>query len=196
MKTINFLKKARLSVTFASAILIMGSCEHQDQMNSNETAEVGNDEKFDKNKQEKDAQFLVKAAESNLKQIQLGQLARQKGTTPDVKELGKIMESEHSKSLNELETLAKNKMVTIPTSLTNDARDDYNDLNEKSGNDFDKAYADMMVSEHKNVIEDYEDASDNSYDSDIKNWASGSLSNLRKHHEHSVKCQEKIDKTQ
>jgi putative membrane protein len=193
MKKINYIKKALLPVTFVAAILIMASCGYNQKPNDTKViAEERNDEKFDNYKQEKDAQFLVNAAEINLEQIQLGQLAQQNGRTAQVKELGKMMEDAHTKSLNDLTALAKSKMITIPSSSTDNAQDAYKELNEKSDNDFDKAYVDLMVSEHKDAIEAFEDASTDSNDSDIKNWATVSLPGLRSHLNHSVDLQNNL----
>ncbi|MCA1758790.1 MAG: DUF4142 domain-containing protein, partial [Bacteroidales bacterium] len=176
MKKFTFVKKVMMQATLVALVLLVASCGYnQKPKDTKEVAEERNDEKFDNNKKENDAQFLVNAAEINLEQIQLGQLAQQNGGTAEVKELGKMMEDAHTKSLNELKALAKSKMITIPTSSTNDAQDAYKDLNEKSGNDFDKAYADMMVSEHEDTIETFEDASEDSNDNEIKNWARASL---------------------
>lgn len=156
-----------------------------------DVAEEQNDEKFDSNQQEKDAQFVVNAAEMNIEEIQLGQLAQQKGSSSHVKELGKMMVEMHTKSQNDLATLANNKFVSIPTSPTDDAMKSYDKLNEKSGTDFDKAYADMMVDKHKDAIKTFEKASSDCEDMDIKNWATTSLPDLRAHLDYSLDCQEK-----
>jgi putative membrane protein len=51
-------------------------------------------------------------------QIQLGQLAQQRGQTTHVKELGKKMEDAYTKSQRDLTALANSKRITIPTSQT------------------------------------------------------------------------------
>jgi putative membrane protein len=178
-KTSNF-KKTVLFVAFVTSIFIMVSCGHnQKAKDARDVAEELSIAKSDKNEQEKDAQFLVNAAGINLEQIQLGQLAQQKGETRHVKELGKIMEDTHTKSLSDLRVLAKSKMITIPNSPTNYAMEVYKKLNEESGNEFDIAYADMMVSGHKDAIKAFEDASIYSYNTDIKKWATATLPELR-----------------
>jgi len=58
-------------------------------------------------------------------------------------------------------------------------------LSDKTGNDFDKEYADMMVKGHKNAIKKFEKASSNATDADIKNWAGSMLPTLRMHLDHS-----------
>jgi putative membrane protein len=128
-----------------------------------------------------------------LRQIQLGQLAQQKGTTTHVKELGKIMEDAHTKSQRELTALAGRRSITIPTSPTNDAMDAYQNLNEKSGKDFDIAYADMMVTRHNDAISAFEKATTDAYDEDIKNWAIASLPVLRTNLNHSIECKKVCD---
>ena len=194
MKTHTFIRKTMLHSILVAFILLVASCGYNQKPEDTKfVAEEHNEAKFDNNKQENDAQFLVNAAEINLEEIQLGQLAQQLGRTSQVKELGKMMVDAHTKSLSDLTALAKSKMITIPTSSTNDAKDAYKKLNDKSGNDFDKAYADMMVSEHKDAISTFEKASTDSNDQDIKNWATSSLSGLRAHLDHSIDCQKKCN---
>jgi putative membrane protein len=196
MKKINRFKSLILQAIVITAILFgASSCmDNKKPEDTKDVAEEHNDAKFNNNKQEKDAEFLVKAAEINLEEISLGQLAQQNGRTTHVKELGKMMEDAHTKSLNDLTALAKKKMITIPTSPTNNSQEAYKKLNEKSGNDFDKQYADMMVSGHKDAIVVFEKASTDCSDSDIKEWATAMLPNLRTHLDHAIDCQKKCEK--
>ena len=194
MKKTSYIKKAFLGVTFVTTILLIASCDfNQRPKDSRDVAQQRNEATFDDNKQEKDAQFLVNAAEFNLELIQLGQLAQQKGSTTQIKELGKKMEDAHTKSLNDLTALAKRKMIAIPTSLTDDAKDAYTRLNEKTGNDFDKEYADRMISQHKDAIGTFEKATTERYDADIKNWAIATLPDLRTHLNLLTDFQKKFD---
>ena len=62
---------------------------------------------------EKEAKFLATAAEINLEEIKLGKLAQQKGTMEDVKELGKLIETDHSKNMVQLTALAKKESIAI-----------------------------------------------------------------------------------
>jgi len=93
------------------------SCGNSDGARTNadtkEVAEDKNDAKFDSAKMEKDAQFLVNAAEINLEEIKLGQLAQQKGMSNDIKTLGQKMVETHTKAINHLKTLAQSKNISI-----------------------------------------------------------------------------------
>ncbi len=195
MKKLNFIKRALLQGTFAVIILLVASCnDSYKSEDSKDVAEEHNDAKFDNDQKEEDAQFLVDASEVNLSGIQLGQLAQQKGTAVHVKELGKMMEDEHTKSQRDLVALAKSKRMSIPTSPTEDANDAYMKLDKKQGSDFDKAYADKMVDKHENAIETFEKAAKNSNDTEIRNWAKSSLPELRSHLDDALECQKKCEK--
>jgi putative membrane protein len=181
------------STLFTAVILmIFVACNQQRPEDTKDTAEDRNDAKFDENKNEKDAKFLVDAAEIDLMEIQLGQLASTKATAADVKDLGKMMEEQHSKSLDNLKALAAKKTVSLPTSITDDGQDHYKKLADKNGNDFDKEFCDMMVDGHKDAISKFEKASTESNDAEIKDWAAATLPTLRNHLDHALTCQEKV----
>lgn len=187
----------KTAILFQTAFIVTGillavACDtSQNVEDTKEIAEEQNEERFENNDKEDDAQFLVDVAEINMEEIKLGELAQKKGTTTKIKELGKMMVDAHTQSQKELSALAKTKSIIIPTTATQKANDAYKKLNEESGDDFNKAYADQMVSGHKDAIETYEEASKDSHDRDIKNWAISSLPGLRKHLDHSIDCQKK-----
>lgn len=193
MKNLTFVKQTMMA-TFVALLFLVASCgTGQRPKDSKDVAQEENKARFDRDRQEKDAQFLVNIAEINMKQIRLGQLAQQKGTTTHVKELGKMVEDAHTKSQRELTALARSKSITIPTTPTDDVQDAYKDLNERSGVDFDKAYADKMVSKHKDAISAFEKATTDNYDTEIKNWAIASLPVLRTNLNHSIECKKVCD---
>jgi len=157
-----------------------------------EAAEDHNDAKFTTNNSEKDAQFLVDAAEVNLAEVNLGKLASTQGMTKEVRDLGEMMTREHQKAYDDLSALAKKKSITIPAAVSDDAQKKYNNLSEKRGSDFDKDFCSEMVAGHKDAIDKFERASKESTDPDIQTWASNMLPSLRMHLDHSMNCQEKV----
>jgi len=207
-KTINFLKSRVFELAFASVSLLLiltltlTSCNDSSNRNSNQNAkpedtkavaEEHNDAKF-ANTKEDDAKFLVAAAEINLEEIQLGQLAQTLGTATHVKELGKMMEKEHTKAQTDLRALAAKKQITIPTTLTDDGISANKKLMDTKASDFDKEYADMMVNGHKDAIDKFQKASTDATDPDIRNWATAMLSTFRTHLDQSINCQKECEK--
>ena len=140
-----------------------------------------------------DAKFLMDVAEMQLEEISLGKLAQQKGNTPQVKELGKMMEAARTKTLTEVQALAQSKPGSIPTTITEDSQDVYQKLNDKTGNDFGKAYSDMMVEHHEDAIKLFEKISTDSEDTDIKAWAAQKLPGLRTHLKHAEESKKQND---
>jgi len=168
------------------------SCNSNKPEDTADVAEDQNEERFDDRKSEKDAEFLVEAAGINMKEIKLGELAQERGTTADVKDLAKMMIKEHTQATQDLQKLADSKSIVLPTALTEDGQDAWDKLNEqKTGKDFDKEYCDMMVDGHEKAIRKFEDAASDAKDMDIRNWASSMLPALNGHLEHAKMCKEK-----
>lgn len=192
-------KKGLFMMTFLTALLIalltvtLVSCGNKVEpvKDTEVIADENNVAKYSESK-EPDAEFVVNATIINLKEIKLGQLAQSNYALIDVSNLGKMMEKEHSETLNEIEILASKKQITIPKSLTGNNLADYEKLKNMVGAKFDKAYCNMMVKGHQDAIEIFTDASINSTDNDIKAWANSKLPALKNHLEHSLACQAKV----
>lgn len=161
-------------------VLTLSSCNNSRQEDSKDVAETHNDAKFD-NAKKNDADFLVNAAEINLEEIQLGQLAQTRGTTAEIKKLGKMIETEHTKALDDLKGLATQKQVTLPATLTDDGMSVNKKLLDTKMSKFDKEYVDEMVSGHETAISKFEKAAKDANDVDIRNWASSMIPILRSH---------------
>ena len=68
-------------------------------------------------KQRSDQKFVTDAAKGGMAEVELGKLAQDKASSDQVKNFGKRMVDDHSKANDELQTLAKNKNITLPTDL-------------------------------------------------------------------------------
>jgi putative membrane protein len=177
-------------------IISLNSCKNEPkQEDPKEVAEDANEAKFDTiNSKEDDSEFLVDQAEINLAEIELGKLAQQKGTNPEVKKYGKMLVDEHTKAASEVSALAKAKNFTLPTSLTEEGQEEYKKLNEKTGLDFDKKFVDMMVDGHEKAIDKLQKASKDATDADVKLWASNNIAGLTAHLEHAKLLKQNLDK--
>ena len=132
-------------------------------------------------KVDKDYKFVVDAAEASLLEVQLGELAQANGSSSLVKEYGKTMVNDHKHMLTELTAVAEKKKFIVPTKLGDKLRKKYTDLAGKKGAEFDKDYIDLMVKNHKDLIDSYEDEAEDGKDADIKSWAQSRISSLKHH---------------
>ena len=167
--------------------------EAQNKPDLNEAAKDTNEKKFD-NKTEADSKFVTDVADINYAEIKLEELAQAKGVSSHVKDLGKMMVTDHTKANDELMTLAQKKGFSFPEGASNDVISDYNSMNDLKGLDFDKKYCDKMVSGHKDAIDKFEKAATDCQDADLKTWAANMLPALHKHLEHSQQCEEMVKK--
>ncbi len=201
-KVTNKLNARFIKIAFLSAAVVLTltlpSCnnpkgEDAKTEDTKAVAEEHNDAKFS-NAKEDDAKFLVNAAEINLEEVELGKLAQTRGTVNHVKELGEMMVKDHNMAQSDLQALAAKKQVTIPTTLTDKGMSANKKLMDTKDPKFNKEYADMMVSGHKDAISIFEKASTNAQDADIREWATSMLPALRKHLDHAITCQKECEK--
>ena len=171
-----------LSLFFAASFFTLVSCNNKStQDDSKEVAEEQNEEKFDDAEIEDASEFAVNAADGGMLEVQLAQLALTKASSPKVKEFAQTMVDDHSKANEELKNLAQTKNITLPTALSDKNQKDYDDLAAKSGADFDKAYCEFMVKDHKDDIDKFKKAADKAEDADLKSWTAGKVPVLEHH---------------
>ncbi|HEY0680145.1 MAG TPA: DUF4142 domain-containing protein [Chitinophagaceae bacterium] len=141
---------------------------------------------------EKDAQFLSEVAASNMAEVKLSQLAQQKGTNQEVKDIAKMLETDHSAVLGEVRSFASGRSVSLPAEEKEDARDMHNKLNAKTGKEFDKDWCEHMVDMHQKSIKKFEDAQNDLNDADLKAWVGNTLPKLRTHLDKLKECDKKL----
>jgi len=128
-----------------------------------------------------DAEFAVNAANGGMAEVELGKIAQANASNSKVKDFGAMMVMDHSKANDEMKALAKSKNITLPDSVSNDEKKSMDDLSKKTGKDFDKAYVSNMIDDHKKDIKEFEDATKNLKDADLKAFAEKTLPTLKKH---------------
>ncbi|HSD07421.1 DUF4142 domain-containing protein [Flavobacterium sp.] len=175
-------------------VFTMNSCKNEPKHEDpKEVAEDVNDQKIDNDAVEDDADYLVDAAEINILEIEIGKLALQKGVSADVKKYAQTLVTDHSKALDELKDLATKKGITLPAAISDDDRDKFDDLNKKSGADFDEKFIDMMADGHKQAVDKYTEISQKATDADIKLWTSRQVTTLTTHHDVAKELKEKTE---
>jgi putative membrane protein len=135
-----------------------------------------------------DAQFVVNVANAGMTEIQLGQLAQQKGTAKDVKMYGGMMVKDHTAATDKLKDVAAAKNITLPATVSPEMQKNIDDLGQKSGKDFDKAYISMMVDDHKKVIDMFQSEIKSGSDSTIRDFANNTLPTLQQHLAKAEEC--------
>jgi len=182
MKQNTSIKNSAYAFLVGSAIFF-GACNNSNRTESDpkELAEESNEAKFNTRESEKNASFVVDAVASNNAEVSLAQLAQQRSTNQQVKQLAQKLETEHAAMAQSLRTIADNNAISVPDGLADDARKDYNDMNEKKVEDFDKAWLKEMKDKHEKTIRKYTDALDSVTDPSIRQWIEEALPKVRMH---------------
>jgi putative membrane protein len=128
-----------------------------------------------------DESFYNDAAQGNLSEIQLGQLAQTKGQSPAVKEFGAMMVKDHGAANEKLKVVASHKGIDLPSSAGVSAAASKAKLDMMSGESFDKSYIKGMISDHKSDIEAFQKEATSGQDPDAKKFAEATLPTLQKH---------------
>jgi len=128
----------------------------------------------------KDFKFARDAAEGGLLEIKLGELAKQKATSPAVQQFADQMIQDHTKANTELKQLAMQK-GTIPDKLSRHQENEFERLQKLSGKDFDKSYAEHAVKDHKKDVKDFQDAVKDAQDPELKAFAQKTLPIIEHH---------------
>ena len=99
-----------------------------------------------------DCTFVTEMSIAGMAEVQLGELAQQRGEHADVKSFGQMMVKDHTQANNELTAIAKSAGLTPARELDQKHRDLMTKLSTLKGEAFDRAYMDAMVSGHEEVL--------------------------------------------
>ena len=98
----------------------------------------------------RDTVFAMAAARGGVAEVEMGKLAAEKAGSADImKAFGQQMADEHGKANEKLKAVADKQNLTLPGNMTARQQSTYDMLKTKSGADFDKAYVDAMVKDHR-----------------------------------------------
>jgi putative membrane protein len=128
-----------------------------------------------------DKQFLTKAAEGGKAEVELGQLAAQKGNSKDVKDFGQRMVNDHQKANDQLEQVAQKEGLNLPDRMDPESQRLKSRLEKLSGADFDKAYMSAMVKDHTKDVKEFKDEASKGKDPEVKNFAQQTVATLEQH---------------
>ncbi|HET9053868.1 MAG TPA: DUF4142 domain-containing protein, partial [Cyclobacteriaceae bacterium] len=197
---INLFYMKRYALLAATMVLLISCNESRRGNDSNanedrdEAAAESNTDKFAGDKH-KDADFVFEVVESNYGEIKLAELASQKSRNTEVKNIAKMLLTDHTASLNDLKTVAQAKAISVPVEETDAARRTLEDMAGESDKDFDLSWCKKMLDLHETSIDKFEDRLEKTEDAQLKDYVDKTLPVLRKHQEELQACEKKLEQT-
>ncbi|NII75028.1 putative membrane protein [Dyella sp. SG562] len=128
-----------------------------------------------------DQAFLTRAAAAGSAEVALGQLALQKTSSPQTRQLAQHIVSDHTKANEQLVALARQKQITVAPEPDAAAKQKLDKLQKLDGDAFDRTYAQDMVKDHQQAIALFTKASTGATDNDVKQFAAQTLPVLKDH---------------
>lgn len=143
--------------------------------------------------EEDDAEFMVEAYSYNLMITRYSELAAQKATTPALQDFATRAVQFHSNLNDEIEAMAAEKVIALPTGVGENVQEKLVDLQEKEGQEFDEAYTEVLDNIQDKMIDEYEEAAEDASDMNLRNWASSTLPNLKAHELTTEELEEQVE---
>jgi putative membrane protein len=129
-----------------------------------------------------DQEFINKAAKMGMAEVKLATTVSSRAESEDVRNYAQRMIDDHNRSNEELRSFATGKGMTLPTELDADKRELDTKLASLSGAELDRTYMGAMVQDHTTAVAEFERASKEAADADLRAWAAKTLPVLQEHH--------------
>jgi putative membrane protein len=135
-------------------------------------------------------EFMGYAYRNSSQQIELGKLAAEKGSTPEVRQYGQKMVDLYGQRQKELKEIAGPDAAALPPDMTEDQMGNVQELRDKDPKEFDKAYWDTVVDAHKEALSVFDDKVKSLKETDnaaFNLWSRNSAKEVRAHMEEAMK---------
>ena len=118
-----------------------------------------------------DQTFVDLASQDDLTEIELGLLALQNATSPRVRQFAQRMVSDHTQAAQELMQVAKSQNLELRTQIDAQHKSDVDRLRGMKGEEFDTAYMQDMLQEHRKGVLDFQKQAQSGSDPTLKSFA-------------------------
>jgi putative membrane protein len=128
-----------------------------------------------------DQQFIDLAAQTDMLEAHLGQLAADHASRQDVKDYAQMLVSDHTADYQQLNAIAAKDNFTVPKGLDDEHWKLAASLEKQKGAAFDAGFIRAMIDGHTKAIGVYTQEASNAQNPDVKSYASATLPTLQKH---------------
>jgi putative membrane protein len=128
-----------------------------------------------------DQAFVDMAAQTDMTEANLGQLAGNQASAQGVKDLGQMLATDHTSDYSQLSTIAAKANLTVPKGLDAQHQKMIAPFEKLKGKAFDRHYVQEMVAGHKKAIAAYNKEAQDGQNADLKAYAQQTLPTLEKH---------------
>jgi len=128
-----------------------------------------------------DLKFATMVTQSDLAEIQVGNLALQKSNSDQVKKIAQRLVDDHTKSSQALKQIAASKGMTLPAETDPKHKALAAKLENESGDKFDKDFLAANSSDHHKVVAAFQKEASDGNDPEIKGFATQYMPAIQEH---------------
>ena len=126
-------------------------------------------------------EFLREASQANQTEIAMANVAESKSANTQVKDLARMMRTDHEQNYAQVQTLAQAHGVKLDTGPDWMNQHEISHLEKANDAEFDKEYTKVMIKDHVKCIVRFEKAAADLEEQDIKQYAQSTLPALQHH---------------
>jgi putative membrane protein len=128
-----------------------------------------------------DQQFLTMAAETNMTEAHIGQMAESQANSQAAKDFGKQLDQDHTAAYTELLQLAQKEGDDIPRGINTRRNSAITSLASMKGKAFDRAFARDEAMDHQRALAAFQREANHGTDPDVKAYAAKQISTMKSH---------------
>ena len=156
-----------------------------------------------------DRAFVEDTTEAGMAEVELGRIASERASNPEVKRFAEMMIRDHTKAGEELKRIATAHSIPMPAGVDDEHRELMGRLMQLRGAEFDREYMKTMVESHEDVIDRLQtrasedrfgddkgtvrpERSNNPVEAALNQWASNTLPVARQHLEEAKRINDSL----
>jgi len=128
-----------------------------------------------------DRDSMTQLLQGNMAEIEMARMAEQRASSEQVRDYARQLREDHERAGQELQRIATQGQVTIPTEMDAQSRQTLDRLRGLSGQQFDREFLQDTVQAHQQKIQQYQQISQQANNPELRNFASSELPRLQQH---------------
>jgi len=139
----------------------------------------------------RDKKFVLNVVQDGMVEVKLGEIARERATSPLLKNFGEEMVRAHSRADDDLKNIAVQKSLVVPMTLDQEHQGSVDALVKLNVSQFDDAYLNQMIDAHRKTLKTIT-AEQSTTDGELRRWSMDNLALAKSHLDMALQIKEKI----
>ena len=128
-----------------------------------------------------DKQFMTMAAQADMTEAHLGQMAQAQGTDADFKNFGQTLTQDHTKAYEELSVLSGKTGESIPKGIDVGKDAAIRQMTKMKGRSFESTFLRHEIQDHERVLAAFKHEAAHGQNADVKSYAQKMLPTVEEH---------------